>query len=694
MFILSLLFILFSSYLILSVIDKKTAFKNNLGLIFFILIAFSQIILTFEVLSLFRVLSKNSVFISNIIFLLISILIWSLIGKSCYKPLIFEELKKIFNALKKDKILIFISFCFLVFIISTLIIALFFPIRYADALSYYFSRCSMWVQNMGISHYLTLDSRELIMPVNSEILYTWVFLFLKNEIGTGIFPYIFYINAVYVLYNLLGELGFCRRKRLWSVFVFSSFPLVYIESSIPGGDLWCGSLILTGIYLFLCACKYNKKIIYFFSALAYALAVGLKTTAIIAFPSVLILIIMFAYLYNKKKAKASVLRFLSFFFINFLVFSSYIYFLNWIDFNNPISDKSQLLLNSFRGGLKGYIFNLVHYIFIMFDFSGIPDFINLGILIEKMQNKFLALIGIGSFDYMSPFFPIPFRYNSEIGITKSLLGFIGILTFYPAIVYSLMFGIKRKLSRKSIILFLFAISYLFNILIFSRVMVYTKFNMRYLLTFVVIAAPILVYTYIRNNKNIMKWILCLLLFINLAFIPHAKPLSFIIGYIKNYHFANTNETTDRSYILKDFDEAAIRRYFLTKNKCNIGLMLQMHNYPLYYIKKLSLDGYNLYTVLPEIITEYDLKKFDYLIISKSFITSNIIKNFKTDTNIPNISECIYKNYKKEIITPAENQIPATVVCLVPIKYILENGFEITQDINLNSYWILKNKNNM
>ena len=40
MFFLSIFFILVSSYLILSVIDKKTEFKNNLGIIFFIFIAF------------------------------------------------------------------------------------------------------------------------------------------------------------------------------------------------------------------------------------------------------------------------------------------------------------------------------------------------------------------------------------------------------------------------------------------------------------------------------------------------------------------------------------------------------------------------------------------------------------------------------------------------------------------------------
>lgn len=692
MFVFSVLFVLCSSYLFLSILDKKNDFKNNLGLIFFILIVFSQIILSIEILSVFKQLTRNNLFALNIVFVIISIILCVKNDKHLYKPLILSELKKIINALKRDKMLMFVALCFIVFIVSILIVALFFPIRYADALSYYFSRCTMWIQNMGISHYITVDSRELIMPINSELMYTWVFLFLKNEIGTGIFPCIFYINAIYVIYNLLGELGFCRRKRLWSVFVFSAFPLIYVESSLPGGDLWTGSLILTCIYLFVCSCKYNKNILFFFSALSYALALGVKTTAVIMLPSVLFILFLFAFLYGKNNVKVNILKFCGFLILNFVLFSSYNYILNFIDFSNPVSDKSQLLLNSFRGGIKGYFYNLIQYIFIAFDFSGVADIFNIGTFIENLQSKILSLLKIDANNCVSPFFPLPFKYTSEIGITKSLLGVIGFFTFYLCIIYAFIFGLLKRTSKKRILLFGLSVFYIVNILIFARVMVFTNYNMRYLLAFVIVSSPIIVYTYIRNNRNLYKWILCILLFVYLAFIPHAKPLSFTVGYLKYISLPKQDKLTDISYILNDFDEAKVRRYFLKRNKCRIGVMLQTYFTASYYIKKLCLDGYNISAILPEIITTYNLSEFDYIIISKSVITSNLIKNFKTDTTIPNISECIYKNYNQKIITPEDNEIPAVVTCHIPLKYLLKNGFEVVENINLNSYLILKNKN--
>ena len=73
MFILSVLFVLFSSYFFLSILDKKIKFKNNLGFIFFILLLFCQIIISFEFLSLFKLISKTSFIIINIVFFVISL---------------------------------------------------------------------------------------------------------------------------------------------------------------------------------------------------------------------------------------------------------------------------------------------------------------------------------------------------------------------------------------------------------------------------------------------------------------------------------------------------------------------------------------------------------------------------------------------------------------------------------------------
>ena len=125
MFILSVLFVLFSSYFFLSILDKKIKFKNNLGFIFFILLLFCQIIISFEFLSLFKLISKTSFIIINIVFFVISLFLWLKNERYIYIPNIKEEFIKIKKALKKDKLLMFVAFCFIVFFVSMLIVALF-----------------------------------------------------------------------------------------------------------------------------------------------------------------------------------------------------------------------------------------------------------------------------------------------------------------------------------------------------------------------------------------------------------------------------------------------------------------------------------------------------------------------------------------------------------------------------------------
>lgn len=692
MFLVSVLLVLMSSYFILSLIAKQIQFKNNLGFIFFILILFSQVVFSFELLSLFRLISKNSFFITNIAIFAVSLFVWLKRGRYCYIPNLKYEITRIYNSLKLDKLLMLVFGFFIVFFISMLIVAVFFPVKYGDALGYYLSRCTSWIQNGSIAHYITTDSREIIMPVNSELLYTWVLLFLKNEIGVSVFPFIFYINSIYVIYNFLGELCFSRRKRLWSIFVFSSLALVYVECAIPGADLLIGSLMLTSVYIFFTACKYKKTNLLFFSSLSYALAIGTKTTSIIAFPVSFLILILIAYLYNKDNLKKYIGLYLAFLILNFMIFSSYNYILNYIDYMNPVADKQQLLVNQFRGGIKGYLSNLIKYSFGMFDFSGIIDFCGMGNFIARMQDKVLALIGADRLSYTSYFFGGFFAYTPALTISDSLLGFMGLLTFYPCIIYSVVRAVKKKTSKRTVILAALALSYVLNILIFSRVMVFTRFNMRYLLAFAVIASPILVYTYIKRNMNVYKLVLCWFLFIYLVFYSHAQPAIFIGAYMRYKALPEELKVKDRSFVLDDCDEFRIRNYFLSKERCNIGVMLYQTHTSIYYIHKLRLNGFHIDNLLPEMIASYDLSKYKYIITLKGTVASTLIKNFNNNDVVYRRSYCAYKNFEGKIIKPEDNEIPVMVSCDVPDVYLNQNGFEKADDIYLKDYVLYKKIN--
>ena len=56
--------------------------------------------------------------------------------------------------------------------------------------------------------------------------------------------------------------------------------------------------------------------------------------------------------------------------INFAIFSSYNYVLNYIDYGNALGSESARAVHGFRGGIKAFVGNFIRYIFMLFDFSG------------------------------------------------------------------------------------------------------------------------------------------------------------------------------------------------------------------------------------------------------------------------------------------------------------------------------------
>ena len=553
MFIASVLTVLLSSYLLLSAFFTKTeksvndlpdnciSSKGRTGLIYFLLIAFSQIILSFEILSLFKSISKNGFFIANIVFFIIALVVFLVTSGKLYKHEI--DFRKVLYALEHDKSLIFIGVCFIFFCIFQLMRIFLFPVNFGDALAYYLPRCTEWIQNGSISHFITPDSRELIMPVNMEFLYTWFLLFRKSEIGIGIFSFIGYIGGIYVIYNLLRELNFSIKRCLWTVFVFSSFALVMIEMIKPCADLFIGSLILASIYLFIKALKNNDKKALFFSALSYALAAGTKTTAVIAIPSVFIIFCIISYLYQKSDFYKTLYKFCGLFLLNFLIFSAYNYILNMIQFSNPISNPEQLALNEFTDGIKGYTANIVKYTFAIFDTSGLPKFIQINPLIEYWQSLLLSFFGTNIKAGTSNYFAGNFELGNKMSIMHSALGVTGLLIFLPSLIYSVKRVIRSK-SKESIIMASLALSLIFNILLFSRTMVFTSYNMRYILTFAVIASPVTAYSYPLNKHKLCKLFLCMLLFMYLVGFSHQKPAAYMLKCINQHKIINNTVTND------------------------------------------------------------------------------------------------------------------------------------------------------
>ena len=671
MIIISLILILLSSYLLASVAVKQES-KSILGIIYIVLIAFAQIVLGFEILSLLNAIKEQWFICYNAIFILISLRIYTQYGKVLYVPNLSEFRKKLLFVLKKDKLLAVLFLCFLIFLTVQLAFALFLPVNFGDSLSYYFPRAISWLQQGNLNHFSTPDSRELIMPINFDLLYLWVMMFTKKVAYMGIFSYIGYLITILALYNFVKELGFSLRKALWCVLVFSSFILVSIEMHTPVSDLTAGGLILTALYLYLIGCKYNNKCSFYFSATAYALSVGIKTTSIIALPALLIPYTAITYLYGKKNLKEKALTYIGFTTFNFVIFSLYNYVLNFMQFNNPFSNNEQFLLNSFRGGFSSWLCSIIKYFYMLFDISGTSNIFNFSRLIEQLQNASLALIGCDINDYTSKYFNTDFGYSNPATIDSCFLGAVGLFTFMPALIISFKSFFKNKLSKKRIVLCSLAIFYIFSVLIFARTMVYTGFNARYLLTFAVVSSPILAYTYVPK-KCIYKYITVFLVVVYLLSLDKHIP--------QNINAVSTAEETQ------------IYDCLIRKKPARIAIMIDQGNIPLTEIEKLSLSGIKIDKLIPETVEEQNLSDYDYIVVNKYDMTSTNIVRFKERINQTKYyyGNCSYWDVNAQQIYYDNGEKPAMVLCDIPFDYLNKFEFSELNEIYLKNYVILKRK---
>ena len=791
MFAASVLSVIISSYLLLSALDRGGKKAANPGFLYFLLISFAQIVLSFEILSLLKAVSKTGFLTANALFLTASAVIFIKYGikRHCEPanagaaiqniPLwiltalksLRMTLKEILNALKRDKALKFLSVCFILFLIFQLITVIFFPVTAGDALSYYLPRCTAWLQNGSISHYITPDTRELIMPVNMEFLYTWLLLFTKSENGAGIFSYTGFLAAVYVIYSLLKELNFTVKRRLWAVFAFSSFSLASAEMTEPCFDLFTGALILSAVYLFIKASKYDDKTALYFSALSYALACGTKTTALIAAPSVFIIFCAVSYIYKKNYMPPSqslplegggqgggdkntgiavLIKFCLFFALNFAIFSGYNYILNFIQFSNPLSSNEQLLLHQFRGGIKGYITNFIKYCFAFFDMSGMPYLNSLSAEFSKLQPEIFEAAGLNINDGASAYFPKIFISGKNTGLLNSFLGAMGLFAFIPCLIYSairffkkikvIIYNVTEKFKNirlcgslrikpcgvlnfknfltsffgkkiqklcprmissegnlgqlltvtlyiknpKYFITGILGFSVLLNMLILSGSIVFMSFNIRFLFTFIVIAAPVLSFSYYAK-PNIYKIFLCAVMFIYLFLIPHQKPVSYIFSCIKEKRLIKLEIPCS---------EKAVYNYFKDKKPCRISILLNSHLEPVFYIEKLRLDNFEINEIILEETKKPDLSKTDYIITykDKSKINAAYTANFKERIKNPApeksdyVSKCTYFD-KNNNMTDNINAEPAVSKCEIPFSYFKDSGFIKAEDTG--KYIILK-----
>lgn len=687
LFLISFLLIFTSSYVLTSILKPR---ENSIGFIYLFLIAFAQIILTLELLSLFSAINQSLFLALNGVFSGGILLFWNNYQRPVWKLTSNNLLKRTINSLKLDKSLGVLAVGFSVFIIAAVFLCIVMPVDNADALSYHISRCLFWISQGNLNHFVTADIRNTCLPINSELLYTWVLLFVRRDAGIGFFGFVGYIFSIVAVFNILGLLGFCVRKRLWVIFILTSLPSVLVQASTTETDIIISALVSSSIFLFWNGLKNNNKIPIYMASLAYAIAVGVKPTAIMMIPAVGLLLMLLSVRFKNYKLLSC---FLICTCVNFLIFSSYNYILNYFDFGNFIGAESFIAINKNYFGIKGAFSNFIKHFYMFIDFTGFRWGLYLHPYLETSKIWVLSLFGAQSLP--DSYYTVNSFKDTIILFEPSMgAGIIGFLLYIPCVILSL-FKITPIFKRQFFLAF-FGIGFIVNLFILSCLMNYSSFDVRYVVAFIVVSSPVLVYSYGIKFKP-FKYLVMLFALYSLIFIStniKARPLFRVIDILNKSHSIVTlrKESTCKN------DPCCILRYkvkldFAPGNKI---LVLLSKSENIYFVKLLQLEGYDVDFGLLEDSDKIDFNKYNLLITEDN----KQISYFQKMTFVKN----------KDIFCKYE--VPTTYIptvsyvdCKIKEHFFTENNFisyfvlsvkknpEYLQNQEDKDYFIYENRNN-
>lgn len=675
LFAISFFLIFTSSYLITSIISPK---KSILGFLYLFLIAFAQLVLTFEVLSLFTAIKEFWVLTANVLFLAGSIFAWNKYSRPLWR-LDYKDFKhRVNNSLKLDKTLTVLYIGFMIFILTSLFLCLITPITNADAQGYHVARSLFWVLQGSLSHFDTSDIRNLCLPINSEILYAWILLFAKTDVFLGFFSFVGYLLSIVSVYNILRLMGYCTRKKLWVIFILSSLPSVLVQVSGTETDIIIAGLVTTSIFLFWYALKNNKMIPIFMSSLAYALAVGTKTPSIMAIPGVGLFLLALCIHYKKYRPLG---LFLGFGIINFLIFSSYNYILNFLQFSNFMGSESFIVVSKNYYGIKGMLANFIKYIFMFFDFTGFKWSDHLNPYIVHSRNIILAYFRLNT--VKDGLYTMPYMANRMLLEPLMGAGLLGFLIYLPCTFWALIKPLWSFKSLKTRYLFGFALLFVINIMVLSYSLAYMSFSVRFVMFLIVLSSPVLVYSY-WSNRNPLKYIIILFALFYLACVSThlwPRPLYAIGNILRTTH--SISEVRERAHC-KDYykdpqftNPVCVLRNKIKKDFTNKNRILAFMNTAdnIFTLKIMEFQGYKIDFRTMEDADKINFNDYNIMISTNKGQSSTYIKDYekrKNESKIVNgrviltkktLTPCVYvQNNKLITIKGEEDSYPYQVRC--------------------------------
>ncbi|HSA06085.1 MAG TPA: hypothetical protein P5556_02785 [Candidatus Gastranaerophilales bacterium] len=617
--LLSFTLVIGSSYFITGVFKSK---RDENSLLFWILIVISQAIASFEALSLLKLINIPAFLITNFIIFIFSFILWNFKNRPVIDiKWINTAIKNIKKALDKDKILFILSILFIFSSLISLFLAVYAPVNLWDSMSYQIARIPFWIQHGALAHFETSSVRQVIFPPNSELLTLWHMLFIRKDFLIGIIPYFSYLASIFLIYNFLSYLKLSTARILWAIFVFASLPMVIIHSSGTQNHLILGFLLLTSLYLYIYGVFEEEKRSLIFSALALAISVGVKSSICFFLPGIFIAYLLIAIKKHGRNFYKTCFQYFLYFLPAFILLSSYFYVMNFVEFGHVLGVKSYIYEHTYMNkGIKSFVANLIRYITVFIDFTGIESSLQL-ILSFSIQFMRLILFQLLGFDqnegltHAGNLINDLILVNASTHENRSGVGILGFILFLPLIILC----VKKYIFSKSQRMFLIGVcGFMFAafILMLSGIMGYEIWNNRYFLTAAVISSPILALSYYPgsgvNFKKLFIFSVCVFSFIKIPLFNELRPIIPVNG-----KSLLTNTREEIRYNTGTIYDNIFRdpiKYLEKRAEINSKIGLIFSGEIWFYQFFAQDQGWEIYPLNLEFLTDEKLKALDFLVV--------------------------------------------------------------------------------
>jgi hypothetical protein len=363
----------------------------------------------------------------------------------------------------------------------------------------------------------------------------WSMVFLRRDYFSILPQYFAYLGCIFILFSYLSYLKISMTRILWAVFILASLPVVILESTSAQNNLIVAFFLFVSFYLFVYGVRENDKKAVIFSAIAFSIDLGIKTTVFFFIPIFGLIYLLVSIREKKTSFYKPLFIFLAVSIPAFLLLSSYNYILNYINFGNPLGTKFFIYRHSIELCFNTFMANLTRYFLLFFDFTGIKAAESLTPFYLNIKSGLFNLFGLNSSDGL--LFLDLIKINVMVHENLAKFGLLGFLLILPLI---LRYSFSKLTSSRGKSFYinttgLFTIGFILTI---SALMGFCIWNNRYLLSAVVLSSPLLILSYTKKITLIKIMIMLIVLF-NYLIIPisnAAKPLFEICKLLTQYDF--------------------------------------------------------------------------------------------------------------------------------------------------------------